>query len=517
MLRYTDFLLESLLLESVVYYSDKFKKMLSQIDSPVATTLMDMESKDLEIVNNYLDVVDREQISFIPDRRAGQLIQANQGKVTYSGDRGFLTHSDRNKTIFQLLEYTPDGNQTYHPSSGEQGVILKTTKSPTSDRVYSKVQFPGGICVVNNERLRPVDINQMLFSQNRQPIRIGRGIRAMLKPSGVEFTDSQIEDFVNRFKSAWDKMNDVFRNFEVVKGEKIAYWYDRRNYQACTSNLGSSCMSGVEPEYFDIYVKNPDKISLVILKNDDGDKILGRALLWELDTPKITFMDRIYTSNDSYIPLFKDYCYKNGWYHKQAQNSSNHHIESKDDKKTEHLFCTLRNSRVGDYDKYPYLDTLKYFKPNTGEITSDYEFKRNNRETVYTLEVTDGSWVENDECEVCGGSQEVECYECGGDGNVDCRECRVRIGRTMQSTGTIECDECSGDGEIDCGDCSGTGVINQGQEDEHNCDKCSATGKVQCEDCDGDGKNDCPQCDGNREVECEDCGGRGQVSCPDCG
>ena len=55
MLRYTDFLLESLLLESVVYYSDKFKKMLSQIDSPVATTLMDMESKDLEIVNNYLD------------------------------------------------------------------------------------------------------------------------------------------------------------------------------------------------------------------------------------------------------------------------------------------------------------------------------------------------------------------------------------------------------------------------------------------------------------------------------
>ena len=491
--------------------------MLSQIDSPVATTLMDMESKDLEIVNNYLDVVDREQISFIPDRRAGQLIQSVKDKVTFIGGGGFLSHSEKNRAIFDLLEYEPEGEKTYHPNDGDKGVVLKTAESPASGNKYSKVQFDGGISAINNERLRPVDINQMLFSQNRQPIRIGRGIRAMLKPSGVEFTDSQIEDFVNRFKSAWDKMNDVFRNFEVVKGEKIAYWYDRRNYQACTSNLGSSCMSGVEPEYFDIYVKNPDKISLVILKNDDGDKILGRALLWELDTPKITFMDRIYTSNDSYIPLFKDYCYKNGWYHKQAQNSSNHHIESKDDKKTEHLFCTLRNSRVGDYDKYPYLDTLKYFKPNTGEITSDYEVRRNDRENVYTLEVTDGSWVENDECEVCGGSQEVECYECGGDGNVDCRECRVRIGRTMQSTGTIECGECSGDGDIDCDDCSGTGVINQGQEDEHNCDKCSATGRVQCEDCDGDGKNDCPECDGNREVECEDCGGRGQVSCPDCG
>ena len=517
MLRYTDFLLESLLLESVVYYSDKFKKMLSQIDSPVATTLMDMESKDLEIVNNYLDVVDREQISFIPDRRAGQLIQSVKDKVTFIGGGGFLSHSEKNRAIFDLLEYEPEGEKTYHPNDGDKGVVLKTAESPASGNKYSKVQFDGGISAINNERLRPVDINQMLFSQNRQPIRIGRGIRAMLKPSGVEFTDSQVEDFVNKFKATWDKMNDVFRNFEVVKEDKIAYWYDRRNYQACTSNLGSSCMSGVEPEYFDIYVKNPDKISLVILKNDDGDKILGRALLWELDTPKITFMDRIYTSNDSYIPLFKDYCYKNGWYHKQAQNSSNHHIESKDDKKTEHLFCTLRNSRVGDYDKYPYLDTLKYFKPNTGEITSDYEVRRNDRENVYTLEVTDGSWVENDECEVCGGSQEVECYECGGDGNVDCRECRVRIGRIMQSTGTIECGECSGDGDIDCDDCSGSGVINQGQEDEHNCDKCSATGRVQCEDCDGDGKNDCPECDGNREVECEDCGGRGQVSCPDCG
>ena len=516
MLRYSDFLLESLLLESVVYYSDKFKRMLSQIDSPVAKTLLDMESKDLEVVNNYLDVVDREQISFIPDRRAGQLIQSVKDKVTFIGGGGFLSHSEKNRAIFDLLEYEPVGEKTYHPNDGDDGVVLKTAESPASGNKYSKVQFEGGISAINNEKLRPVDVNKMLFSQNRQPIRIGRGIRAMLKPSGVEFTDSQIEDFVNRFKSAWDKMNDVFRNFEVVKEDKIAYWYDRRNYQSCTSNLGSSCMSGVDPEYFDIYVKNPDKISLVILKNDDGDKILGRALLWELDTPKITFMDRIYTSNDSYIPLFKDYCYKNGWYHKQAQNSSNHHIESKDDKKTEHLFCTLRNSRVGDYEKYPYLDTLKYFRPDTGQITSDYEFKRNNTGLVYTLEVTDGSWVENDECETCGGSQEVECYECEGSGNVDCRECRVRIGRTLSSTGTIECDECSGDGEIDCDECSGTGVINQGQEDEHNCENCSATGKVSCQDCDGDGKKDCPECDGHREVECDECGGRGQVSCPDC-
>jgi len=516
MLRYTDFMLESLILESIVYYSDKFKKILSTIDSPVAKTLLDMESKDLDIVNNYLDIVDREQISFIPDRRAGQIIQANQDKVTYTGNRGFLSHSDANKNIFARLDYTPQGETTYHPSTGEEGVILSTTQSPTSDRVYCKVQFPGGISVINKERLRKVEIDKLLYSQNRQPIRIGRGIRAMLKPSGVTFTDSEIEDFVNKYKAAWDKMNDIFRNFEVVKEDKIAYWYNSINYAARTSTLGSSCMSNVEDEYFDIYVNNPEKISLVILKNDDGDKILGRALLWELDQPKITFMDRIYTASDSYIQLFKDYCYKMGWYHKVHQNSGSSeilNIDSAGNKtvKSEALQTGLKTLRAGDYQKFPYLDTLKYFNISTGVISSDYNFKRSSHHNVYTLEVTDGTWSENQECDTCGGSGEVECYECGGSGQMDCTECRQRVGRIVRSTGSVSCGECGGEGEVDCGECNGTGKV-----DGEDCADCTGSGRVTCTDCDGDGKNDCPECGGSTEVECTECGGSGTISCSDC-
>jgi hypothetical protein len=508
-------MLESLILESIVYYSDKFKKILSAIDSPVAKTLLDMESKDLDVVNNYLDIVDREQISFITDRRAGQIIQANQDKVTYTGNRGFLSHSDVNKNIFARLDYTPQGETTYHPSTGEQGVILSTTQSPTSDRVYCKVQFTGGISVINKERLRKVEIDKLLYSQNRQPIRIGRGIRAMLKPSGVTFTDSEIEDFVNKYKASWDKMNDIFRNFEVVKEDKIAYWYDSRNYAERTSTLGSSCMSNVESEYFDIYVKNPEKISLVILKNDDGDKILGRALLWELDQPKITFMDRIYTVSDSYVQLFKDYSYKMGWYHKSTQNSSTIDLMSVDSSGTkiyisENLTTVLYTSRQVDYDKFPYLDTLKYFNTSTGQISSDYSFKRNGGSSVITLEVTDGTWAEN-ECDECGGSGSVGCYECGESGTVDCYECRERVSRGYRSTGKVSCSECDGEGEQDCNSCSGSGKIG-----DNDCTDCNASGKISCEDCDGDGKNDCTNCNGDGEVECGECGGDGTISCGSC-
>jgi hypothetical protein len=274
-------------------------------------------------------------------------------------------------------------------------------------------------------------------------------------------------------------------------------------------------MSNVESEYFDIYVKNPEKISLVILKNDDGDKILGRALLWELDQPKITFMDRIYTVSDSYVQLFKDYSYKMGWYHKSTQNSSTIDLMSVDSSGTkiyisENLTTVLYTSRQVDYDKFPYLDTLKYFNTSTGQISSDYSFKRNGGSSVITLEVTDGTWSEN-ECDECGGSGNVGCYECGESGTVDCYECRERVSRGYRSTGKVSCSECDGEGEQDCNSCSGSGKIG-----DNDCTDCNASGKISCEDCDGDGKNDCTNCNGDGEVECGECGGDGTISCGSC-
>ena len=60
--KYNDFLFESLILESIVVYSNKFKDILKEIDSPVAKAILDTETKDLDVANNYLDINDKDTI-----------------------------------------------------------------------------------------------------------------------------------------------------------------------------------------------------------------------------------------------------------------------------------------------------------------------------------------------------------------------------------------------------------------------------------------------------------------------
>lgn len=506
--KYNEFLFESLILESIVVYSNKFKDILKEIDSPVAKAILDIETKDLDVANNYLDINDKDTISFIADRKAKELLEQKDKFAIFNGGSGFLKHTPGNAELFELLEYEPVGEKTYHPQNGEKGEILKKAKSLKSDNIYVKIQFPGGLTVVNENNLRYVDVNQLPFQQNRQTIRTGRGVKALLGKSDYKFTDADIEQFVNKYKSAWDAMNDIFRKFELVSGDDIARWYNHNNYAEQRGTMGSSCMKAVSPSYFNIYVNNPEKCSLLILKSDDGQKIKGRALVWKLDNPQVTYVDRIYTNNDSDVELFKQYAYGKGWYHKPHQSSSTDStvVGKEGSRKEGHLVVNLKNSNEGDYDKYPYLDTLKYFNTSSGKLTTE---EMRGYGDYITLEDTGGRWIEDEECDHCGGDGRVDCYECDGDGKIRCSECYSRSAR--RSTGKVECDECSGAGELDCPDCDGKGEI-----DGESCDNCEGNGKKDCPDCDGNGDVDCEECGGDGEVECGNCDGDGRVDCPEC-
>ena len=506
--KYNEFLFESLILESIVVYSNKFKDILKEIESPVAKAILDIETKDLDVANNYLDINDKDTISFIADRKAKELLDQKDKFAIFNGGSGFLKHSPSNAELFALLEYEPVGEKTYHPQNGERGELLKKAKSLKSDNIYVKIQFPGGLTVVNENNLRYVDVNQLPFQQNRQTIRTGRGVKALLSKSDFKFTDADIEQFVNKYKSAWDTMNDIFRKFELVSGDMIAHWYNHNNYYEQRGTMGSSCMKAVSSSYFNIYTNNPDKCSLLILKSDDGQKIKGRALVWNLDSPKVTYVDRIYTNNDSDVELFTQYAYGKGWYHKPNQSSSNDYgmIGKEGSRKEGHLVVNLKNRNEGDYDRYPYLDTLKYFNTSSGKLTTE---EMRGYGDYITLEDTGGSWIEDEECDHCGGDGRVDCYECEGDGKVGCSECYSRSAR--RSTGRVECGECSGAGELDCPDCDGKGEV-----DGESCDNCDGNGKRDCPDCDGNGDVECEDCGGDGDVECGNCDGDGRVDCPEC-
>lgn len=503
--RYQDFITESLdlILESDVVYSDKFRKVISKIDTPIAKKLLSIENTDLPVRANYFDIVPgkNDSITFLNDRKAQEIIGDTKEMVKFIGsDGGWLTHNlKENGDIFDLLGYKPETEAPYKPQSDEIGEVIKKTVSPTSGKTWVWVKFPGGQGVYNNVKLQLADDKaQLLWSRGRQDISIGRGIRALLLTTGEKFLDKDVEAFVNLYKSAMDKINDKFSFFEEVKGDTIAYWYNKRNYEEGTGQLHNSCMAKVPDSYFQIYTMNPDKVSMVIYKNPENtEKILGRALVWTLDSG-IRFMDRIYCIKDSDIELFRQYAKENGIYYKKYNGSSDSGQAVAPDGRETTLKLEVA-IRKGYYDNYPYLDTLKYWNPS-GKIS--------NRKSSgdYILQDTDGEYTI---CDTCGGSGEIECYECGGGGEEDCSTC--------DGSGREDCSGCDGDSKVECSECNGSGTTTDDDGNDIECSGCSGEGKVKCSDCDGSGRQDCSDCGGRGNVNCYNCNGNGNYECPDCG
>ena len=266
-------------------------------------------------------------------------------------------------------------------------------------------------------------------------------------------------------------MNDIYRNFELVSGDDIAYWYNANNYLYGTNRgtLGNSCMATVPSSYFQIYTKNPDVCSLLILRSEeDPDKIVGRALVWKLNDPDITFMDRIYYTSDSQMQLFRDYAKFKKWYSKKRNDSSDEALVITPEGEEKYYDSLTVQIRATEYSKFPYVDTLKHLDDNR----SRYYTLSTSQDDTKTLESTSGGY-EGSECDRCGGDGRVECEACDVDGRFDCNSC--------DGDGEVDCNNCDGEGKVECDECNGSGEDEEGNE----CRYCHGDGKVNCDDCDG--------------------------------
>lgn len=71
---------------------------------------------------------------------------------------------------------------------------------------------------------------------------VGRLVRSILSDNGIKFTEPQVEEFVNGYKSEWNRIYNP-REFDIVRGEDIRFWYLEKNYyRGGQSSLGNSCM-----------------------------------------------------------------------------------------------------------------------------------------------------------------------------------------------------------------------------------------------------------------------------------
>ena len=458
--RYLEFVNESveLILESDVVFSQKFNRLLYKMDHPIAKALLDVENKDFPVRSNYFDIElsKNDTVTFIPDNKAKEII-GNKELVTVSG--GALTHNmDQNGALFRELGYVPEGPKAYRPQGNDEiGEVIAKVTSKVTGNTYAWVKFENGQGVYNITRLIPKTKIADVWVKNRQEIKIGRAVGALLKTANIEsFLQKDIETFVNLYKAAIDKLNDIFSFFEVVSGDDIVKWYNYKNYLERKGTIGASCMSDVPARWLEIYSANPNQVSLVILRSSErDDRIVGRALLWTLDDGK-KFMDRIYTMKDSDVEIFRDFAKENGWYSK-CLNASTPSGEAFGPKGKEELKLVVHLDKK-DYGNYPYLDTLKYFTPGEGLITNKHTTGSISLETTDGGEDNDDGW-----CDQCGGEGRVDCYECDGNGSLRCDKCKgkkviIEDGIATKcdqcgGTGRIECDECGGNGRVDCPNC----------------------------------------------------------------
>jgi len=418
---YPEFVLESLILESKLEFSDKFKRVLSFIpnDSEIKNYLLGMKGADINVVQNYIDISDnKEEVTFIQDRRAQQLIRDNPSVWRTNGHlpgSKFLTFNKndqgeyKNKKIFDALGFEPqEPISENHPVPNPYlvGKILSEYISTLSGKTYVLFEWNDSgtdkfICLNKDAVDQYSDTEKKLYTTNRNPIRIGRLVNSIMTAAKQPVTPKQVEDFSNAYKSAWDMMNDAFMKFDVVSGYAIARWYDESSYESDGSTLGSSCMRyDTCSEYFGIYTENSDVVKLVILYSERGGSIKdgkfisnyikGRALLWKTNQGDM-FMDRIYTNNDSDVELFKQFAEKNGWWCKRNQNSGNSFTAQKGSSFKDPTYTV--DLKWADHEYYPYVDTLSYLKLNEIDSRDASGILSNDPDTItpqYELRDTEG-------------------------------------------------------------------------------------------------------------------------------
>ena len=264
---------------------------------------------------------------------------------------------------------------------------------------------------------------------NNSEIKIGRLVRLILQKAGIEVTGKEIEEFVDKYKAQIQIMKNVFTRFVIVNGDDIRKWYLYTNYESQNGTLGNSCMKDdVCQSYFDIYTKNTENVSLIILMSDKyKDKISGRAILWT-DKDGDRLMDRVYINNSADTTLFIEYAIDNEFYYKSNQDSNEITNFKLDDiisiKPKRIIQLSIRN-----YKSYPYMDTFKYYYYEKGILTNNRDVNDNK---YYYLAGTRGNVP--GECEFCGDEGIVDCPECDGN-DPNCYFC--------EGNGRVDCPECS--------------------------------------------------------------------------
>ena len=243
-------------------------------------------------------------------------------------------------------------------------------------------------------RSHMISIDDPMWTTLRTSSRIGSFVQKIFPKKYVE---REVEEFVNAVKA---KRVEEFERFRIVKGDDILKYYLYENYddRAEETPLGVSCMRHSKcQEFLKFYTENNLEM-VVMMSDEDNDKIMGRALLWKVKTidGEITdrkYMDRIYTIEDYYIQMFKNFAIKNNWLYKNNQNRMpNEYICDPSDKSCKRRKLITDNN-IKRTKTFPYLDTLAYYYWKDGYLSNIESLTSNDNEQPYFLQNIHGQYT----------------------------------------------------------------------------------------------------------------------------
>jgi hypothetical protein len=341
----SDLLLENIINESYIYYSPPLAKTLNRIDNEIAKDLISIESTDIKPDITFVDIDNEGYLSFTTARNASNNLEKNW------------------------------------PRKSEIGTLDKWFKKALSgydlDVIWSKY-----------DRNRDIE---SVYNRSRNSIKLGKFINKVFPG---KYTDKEIEEFVNIFKS---KQSPI-EKFELIEGDLIKFWYKSENYSEIKGQLGNSCMKDSDSEIFEIYSKNPEVCKMLILLEDN--KLIGRSLIWKLNTIKsygrefkedIYFMDRQYTIKESDVNKFRSYAKENDWIYKT--NNNHHSLENVTYNSEEFRAEMTVSIKNLSYSKFPYMDTFRRYSRENGSVSLIND-DNGDKEGDFILAQTDGGYTE---------------------------------------------------------------------------------------------------------------------------
>lgn len=288
------------------------------------------------------------------------------------------------------------------------------------DYLGLSTQDPSKLSYLTQDRISKLSVDDLWTSSRRYQGKPGVVLSKIFK--NVNYLE--FEKFTNSIKKFAATSTS---SFSIVRGQDIIRYYDEDSYDKRTlSSLNSSCMKHKSClDYFDLYVKNPEVISLLILTDKISGNLLGRALLWDLGEHRV--MDRIYTTNDSVLrQLFKDWASINGYYHKLEQTWGSTLWFVWEGKKVYQEFELHLN--IENISLFPYLDTFKFLDLSKGIIYNKNPRSKN----IATLTSSSGSFHPCDYLSQC--DQDLNYHNSSDIIYLDYRDINVNRSLVARST-----------------------------------------------------------------------------------